>query len=138
MLSDAEFLEQFDAGTLDLRTFDHEAHFRAAWLCLRSARFKDAVGRLAADFLEDREAARKELEAAGPAAEKALVEALEHPDHRVRRVSLDLLAGLKAKSALPAARRLYKSDEDDATVDSAFRLLRALGADAEDAPRGQV
>ena len=46
MLSDAEFLEQFDAGTLDLRTFDHEAHFRAAWLCLRAAPFRDAVGRL--------------------------------------------------------------------------------------------
>jgi catechol 2,3-dioxygenase-like lactoylglutathione lyase family enzyme len=46
MLSDAEFLEQFDAGTLDLGTFDHEAHFRAAWLCLRSAPFKEAVSRL--------------------------------------------------------------------------------------------
>jgi uncharacterized glyoxalase superfamily protein PhnB len=46
MLSDAEFLEQFDAGTLDLRTFDHEAHFRAAWLCLRGAPFKDALARL--------------------------------------------------------------------------------------------
>jgi len=46
MLSDAEFLEQFDAGTLDLASFDHEAHFRAAWLCLRAAPFRDAVGRL--------------------------------------------------------------------------------------------
>ena len=46
MLSDAEFLEQFDAGTLDLASFNHEAHFRAAWLCLRAAPFRDAVGRL--------------------------------------------------------------------------------------------
>ena len=46
MLSDAEFLEQFDAGTLDLETFDHTAHFRAAWLCLREAPFRDALGRL--------------------------------------------------------------------------------------------
>lgn len=46
MLSDGEFLEQFDAGTLDLETFDHEAHFRAAWLCLRDAPFRDALGRL--------------------------------------------------------------------------------------------
>jgi uncharacterized glyoxalase superfamily protein PhnB len=46
MLSDAEFLQQFDAGTLDPASFDHEAHFRAAWLCLRVAPFRDAVGRL--------------------------------------------------------------------------------------------
>ncbi len=46
MLSDAEFLRQFDAGTLDLSTFDHQAHLRAAWLCLREAPFRDAVGRL--------------------------------------------------------------------------------------------
>jgi uncharacterized glyoxalase superfamily protein PhnB len=46
MLSDAEFLEQFDAGTLDLATFNHESHLRAAWLCLRAAPFRDAVGRL--------------------------------------------------------------------------------------------
>lgn len=46
MLSDEDFLEQFDAGTLDLAAFDHEAHFRAAWLCLRAAPFRDALGRL--------------------------------------------------------------------------------------------
>lgn len=46
MLSDAEFLEQFDAGTLDLASFDHEAHFRAAWLCLRAGPFRTAIARL--------------------------------------------------------------------------------------------
>ncbi len=46
MQSDAEFLERFDAGTLDLAAFNHEAHFRAAWLCLRGAPFRQAVGRL--------------------------------------------------------------------------------------------
>jgi uncharacterized glyoxalase superfamily protein PhnB len=46
MLSDAEFLRRFDAGTLDLASFDHEAHFRAAWLCLRHAPMREAVGRL--------------------------------------------------------------------------------------------
>jgi uncharacterized glyoxalase superfamily protein PhnB len=46
MLSDAEFLQQFDAGTLDLDAFDHEAHVRAAWLCLRAAPFREAVARL--------------------------------------------------------------------------------------------
>ena len=46
MLSDAEFLRQFDAGTLDLGAFDHAAHLRAAWLCLQEAPFRDAVGRL--------------------------------------------------------------------------------------------
>lgn len=46
MLSDHEFLERFDAGTLDVAGFNHEAHIRAAWLCLRAAPFRDAVGRL--------------------------------------------------------------------------------------------
>jgi uncharacterized glyoxalase superfamily protein PhnB len=46
MLSDAEFLGRFDAGTLDLAAFDHQAHFRAAWLCLRAAPFREALGRL--------------------------------------------------------------------------------------------
>jgi uncharacterized glyoxalase superfamily protein PhnB len=46
MLSDAEFLERFDAGTLDLASFDHEAHFRAAWLCLRAGPFRTAIARL--------------------------------------------------------------------------------------------
>jgi catechol 2,3-dioxygenase-like lactoylglutathione lyase family enzyme len=46
MLSDAEFLERFDAGTLELATFGHEAHVRAAWLCLRVAPFPEAVARL--------------------------------------------------------------------------------------------
>lgn len=46
MLSDAEFLRQFDAGALDLGAFDHAAHLRAAWLCLREAPFRGAVGRL--------------------------------------------------------------------------------------------
>jgi len=46
MLSDAEFLRQFDAGTLEPAAFDHAAHLRAAWLCLREAPFRDAVGRL--------------------------------------------------------------------------------------------
>jgi len=46
MLSDEEFLTLFDAGTLNLDGFDHEAHCRAAWLCLREAPFRDALGRL--------------------------------------------------------------------------------------------
>lgn len=46
MLSDAEFLGRFDAGTLDPAAFDHQAHFRVAWLCLRAAPFREALGRL--------------------------------------------------------------------------------------------
>jgi len=46
MLTDQQFLEAFDAGTLEPSAFDHRAHFRAAWLCLRAAPFRDAVGRL--------------------------------------------------------------------------------------------
>ncbi len=46
MLNDAEFLERFDAGTLDPATFDHTSHVRVAWLCLRRAPFHDAIGRV--------------------------------------------------------------------------------------------
>jgi len=46
MLSDGEFLRRFDAGMLEPAGFDHEAHIRAAWLCLREEPFRDAVARL--------------------------------------------------------------------------------------------
>ena len=46
MLSDGEFLERFDAGTLDAAAFDHEAHVRAAWLCLQDDAMPQALARV--------------------------------------------------------------------------------------------
>ncbi len=52
MLSDAEFLAGFDAGTLDCAHFDHASHVRAAWLCLRAAPFDEAAVRVRRGLLQ--------------------------------------------------------------------------------------
>ncbi len=90
------------------------------------------VEQLGADFLEEREGARKALEKAGKHAEARLVEALGSPDHRVRKACLDLLTTLKAAKALERGAALFKGDEDATVRDAAFKLLQALGKEAED------
>jgi HEAT repeat protein len=94
-------------------------------------RLKDLIGRLGGDFLDEREEARKGLEAAGKGAEKALIDALVHEDPRVRRACLLLLVKLASAPALPRAAALFKGDEDAGVVDAAFALMRALGKAAE-------
>ena len=42
-LSDAEFEEQFAAGTLDPNLFTHEAHLRLAWIHLRKYGLEQAI-----------------------------------------------------------------------------------------------
>jgi HEAT repeat protein len=91
------------------------------------------IEQLGADFLEEREPARKSLEKAGKAAEARLVEALSHSDHRIRRSCLELLIGLKSTAALKSASGLFAGDDDPTVRDAAFRLLQALGKDAEEA-----
>jgi HEAT repeat protein len=95
------------------------------------ARLKELIGRLGGDFLDEREEARKGLEAAGKGAEKALIEALGDGDPRVRRGCLLLLVKLSSAAALPRAAALFKGDEDPGVVDAAFTLIRALGKAAE-------
>ncbi len=90
------------------------------------------IEQLGADFLEEREQARKELEKLGKAAEARLVDALRSPDHRVRKVCLELLAVLKSSKALARGAELFKGDEDESVRDAAFLLLQALGREAED------
>ncbi|HEX7899683.1 MAG TPA: HEAT repeat domain-containing protein [Planctomycetota bacterium] len=96
------------------------------------ARLKELIGRLGGDFLDEREEARKGLEAAGKAAEKPLIDALTHEDPRVRRSCLLLLVKLASAPALPRAAALFKGDEDAGVVDAAFTLIRALGKAAEE------
>lgn len=91
------------------------------------------IEQLGADFLEEREPARKALEQAGKAAEPHLVAALGHADHRVRRACLELLTLLKTPAALKRAADLFSADEDPTVREAAFRLLQALGRDSEDA-----
>lgn len=118
-----------------------------AWLALATAGQEEAlddakvrslIEQLGADFLEEREPARKALEKAGKIAETRLVEGLSHPDHRVRRGCLELLAPLRSLIALKRAGDLFALDEDPGVKESAFRLLQSLGKDAEDAMIGAL
>lgn len=102
------------------------------------AKVRALIELLAADFLEEREPARKALEKAGKAAERQLIEALSHPDYRVRRTCLDLLMPLRPPSALKRASDLFALDDDPTVRDAAFRLLQALGVQAEDAIIGAL
>lgn len=99
---------------------------------LDDAKLKSLIELLGADFLEEREPARKALEKAGKSAEPRLIEGLSHADHRVRRSCLELLTVLKSTAALKRASDLFTLDEDPTVRDAAFRLIQALGKDAED------
>lgn len=102
------------------------------------SRIRTLIEQLGADFLEEREPARKELERAGKAAESRLVQGLGHADHRVRRGCLELLIPLKSSAALGRAGDLFVQDDDPAVREAAFRLLQSLGHDAEEALIGAL
>jgi HEAT repeat protein len=102
------------------------------------SKIRALIDQLGADFLEEREPARKALELAGKAAEPLLIQALSNPDHRVRRSCLELLLILKPVPALKRASELFGSDDDPTVRDAAFRLLQSLGKDAEDALIGAL
>ena len=95
------------------------------------ARLRELIGRLGADFLDEREEARKALEEAGASAEKPLIGALSNADPRVRRSCLLLLVKLSSEAAKPRAAAIFKQDDDAAVVEAAFLLLRTLGKKAE-------
>lgn len=97
------------------------------------ARIRGLIEQLGADFLEEREPARKALEKAGKAAESRLVEAMSHSDHRVRRTCIELLIVLKSVPALKRASEIFAGDDDPTVREAAFRLLQTLGRTAEDA-----
>lgn len=95
-------------------------------------RLRGLIDRLGADFLEDRESARKALEEAGKAAEPALIAALGRPDFRIRLACVDLLAALKSEAAIPRIGEVFRSDEDSSVRDAAFAYLRRAGPPAEE------
>ncbi len=82
---------------------------------------------LAADFLAERQVARKGLEAAGRKAEPFLIEGLDSPDYRVRRNCLEVLGAMKSASAVEMAARLFRDDKESIVRDAAFTLLKSLG-----------
>jgi HEAT repeat protein len=95
-------------------------------------RLRKLIEELGADFLEERESARRGLEKAGAQAEALLIEGLGHPDYRVRRNCLELLTTQKSQKALARSAQLFQSDEDASVKDAAFKLLQALGKEAEE------
>src|SRR5262245_57508895 len=97
------------------------------------AKARKLIDQLGADFLEEREQARRDLEKLGKAAEARLIEALRSSDHRIRKVCLDLLVAVKSSKARDRATQLFTGDEDESVRDAAFKLLQALGKEAEDA-----
>ena len=96
------------------------------------ATIRGLIEQLGADFLEEREPARKALEKAGKAAEPRLIEGLSSADHRVRRSCLELLMPLKSAPALGRAADLFVQDDDPAVREAAFRLLQSIGREAEE------
>lgn len=100
---------------------------------LDEAQMRALIEQLGADFLEEREPARKRLEQARKSAEPLLVESLGHGDHRVRRTCLELLTILKSTAALKRASDLFQGDDDPTVRETAFRLIQALGQAGEDA-----
>lgn len=95
-------------------------------------KIRGTIERLGADFLEERDTARAVLEKLGKSVEPSLIQALSHPDYRVRRTCLELLLPLKSSRALKRATEIFTSDEDPTVRDAAFRLLQSLGMEAED------
>ncbi|HEY3226378.1 MAG TPA: HEAT repeat domain-containing protein [Planctomycetota bacterium] len=91
------------------------------------------IEQLAAPYETDRQEARKALEAAGERAEKPLVEALDHSDHRVRKGCLELLTGIGTAAGVSKACEMFRSKTEDRAVrNAAFEYLKRNAAKAED------
>ncbi|HZL71340.1 MAG TPA: HEAT repeat domain-containing protein [Planctomycetota bacterium] len=91
------------------------------------------VDQLGALYESERAEARKQLVAAGKAAEKPLARGLEHADHRVRKGCLELLASLNSALGVERASGIFRSKEEDRSVQAAaFEYLKPHGALAED------
>jgi HEAT repeat protein len=96
------------------------------------AAIRKLVEQLGADFLEERESARKALEKVGQKGEGRLIDGLASPDHRIRRNCIELLTAFKSRKAMDRAAELFRSDEDGSVREAGFKLLQALGKEAED------
>jgi len=96
-------------------------------------KIKTWVDQLGGLYQSERLEARKNLEAAGAAAEKRLVGGLDHADHRVRRGCLELLTLINVPSGVDRACALFKSKEEDRAVKAAaFDYLKGHAAKAEE------
>jgi HEAT repeat protein len=96
------------------------------------AALRKLVEQLGADFLEERDTARRTLEKAGRKAEDRLIDGLSSPDHRIRRNCLELLTAFKSSKALARTAELFRVDEDASVRDACFKLIQSLGKEAEE------
>ncbi len=100
---------------------------------LSDERIRELVEQLGSDYEEDRQAAKVELEKVGEKGEPFFAEGLDHADYRVRKICLDLLNKMGSKSAYARAAKLFRSKDEEKTVQAAaFVYLRRCGAQAED------
>ncbi|HXX92504.1 MAG TPA: hypothetical protein VEN81_02655, partial [Planctomycetota bacterium] len=83
------------------------------------------VEQLGADFLEERDAARKALEKVGKKGELRLIAGLASNDHRIRRNCLELLTEIKSEKSMERGGELFRADEDASVRDAAFKLLQS-------------
>lgn len=91
------------------------------------------IEKLGADYLEEREEARRKLAEAGKKAEDPLIGALEHTDYRVRRAALELLVAMKSTKAVKQIAEIFRNlDEDRSVRASAFTYLQGAGKEAEE------
>src|ERR1043166_4363498 len=96
------------------------------------AAIRRLVEPLGAEFLGGGDAARHAREKIGKKGEDHLIRGLASNDHRIRRNCIELLAAFKSVKAMERAAEVFRSDEDASVRDAAFKLLQALGKDAEE------
>ncbi len=91
------------------------------------------IRQLGADYLEEREEAKKKLSALGKKAEDPLIAALSNTDYRVRRACLELLVGMQSTKAVKPVAEIFRNAQEDRTVrQAAFDYLRGAKKEAED------
>lgn len=92
-------------------------------------RIQELIEKLSHRYYDERDAARRELEAIGTPAEGALIEAVNGGEYRVRKAAVELLGKLKSAKAVP---RLIEAlgDPDEEVARAAADALLAIGKDA--------
>ncbi len=92
-------------------------------------RLQELIHDLANRYYDERDAARRELEAIGAPAEGALLEAVDSAEYRIRGAAIELLGKLKSAKAVP---RLIAAltDADEEVARAAAEALLRIGKEA--------
>ncbi len=87
-------------------------------------RIQELIRDLANRYYDERDAARKELEAIGAPAEGALIEAVDSGEYRVRTAAVELLGKLKSVKAVPRLIAALTDADEEVARAAADSLLR--------------